>query len=225
MLNNFEENENKFYGVLKYIHLFFLSNIYFALSNILLLCAIVFFELSFYNILIYFIPLVLLGPSLSALISLYSKFLYFDKDIVITNTFFQAYKSNFINSLKVWIPSLCILCLITFDFLIVRSNDSLLILSIPLFFLLIIDILFMIYSLIFISKYEITFLNTLKLSLLSITKRPFTSIINFIIILLCIFILIFSKSIISLFIVGFSFFLILKSLKSTFLFIENTYLK
>lgn len=224
MLNNFEENENKFYSTLKYIHLFFLSNIYIAFCNIFLLSATIFFELSFYNILIYFIPLILLGPSLSALISLYNKFLYFDKDILITNTFFKAYKNNFLNSLKVWIPSLFILCLIIFDFLIIRSNNNLLILSIPLILLLVIDILFMVYSLIFISKYEITFLNTLKLSLLSIIKKPFTSIINFIIILICIFILIFSKSIISLFIVGFSFFLILKSLKSTFLFIEDTYI-
>lgn len=225
MLNNFETNDTKFYGALKYIHLFFLSNIYFAICNVLLLSAIVFFELSFYNILVYFIPLVLLGPSLSALISLYSKFLYLDKDIVITSTFFKSYKTNFISALKVWLPSLLIACLITFDLLIINSNKKLLILSIPLIFLLVLDILFMIYSLIFISKYEITFLNTLKLSLLSIIKKPFTSIINFIIILICIFILIFSKSLISLFIVGFSFFLILKSLKNTFLFIETTYIK
>lgn len=225
MLNNFESNDNKFYNTLKYIHLFFLSSIYFAICNIFLLSATVFFELSFYNILIYFFPFVLLGPSLSALISLYIKFLYFDKDLNITSTFFKSYKNNFISSLKIWFPSLLILCFITFDFVIIQYNSKLLLLSIPLFFLLVINTLFMIYSLIFISKYEITFINTLKLSLLSITKKPFTSIINFIIILICIFILIFSKSILSLFIVGFSFFLILKSLNNTFLFIENTYIK
>ena len=225
MLNNFEANDNKFYSALKYIHLFFLSNIYFALCNILLLTATVFFELSFYNILVYLIPLILLGPSLSALISLLNKFLYLDKDIVITKSFFLFYKKNFIASLKIWLPCLLTACIIIFDLKIIQSNKNLLILSIPLVLLLLIDILLMFYSLIFISKYEITFFNTLKLSLLSIIKKPFTAILNFIIILICTFILIYSNSIISLFIIGLSFFLILKTLKSTFLFIENTYIK
>jgi len=225
LFNDLESNSNKFYKILRYIHLFFLSNIYFLICNILLIISLALFEMSFYNIFLFFIPLIFLGPSLSALFYLFNKFLYSDKDLAITKEFFLGYKKNFFNTLKVWIPLLLITFIILFDFNISFLNPKLSLLIIPLIPLFIIDILVIIYSFIFISKYEITSINTLKLSCYILIKSPFTSIFNFIIILLCLFILLYSNSLLSLFIVGFCCYLILKNLKNTFLFIENTYIK
>lgn len=225
MFNNLESDDNKFYNILRYIHLFFLSNIYFSLCNILLIISLFLFEMSFYNIFIFFIPLVFLGPSLSALFYLFNKFLYLDRDLLITKEFFLGYKKNFFNTLKVWIPLLLITFIIIFDFKINFLNPKLSLLNIPLTVLFIIDILVIIYNFIFISKYEINAINTLKLSCYSLIKNPFTSIINFIIIVSCLFILLYSKSLLSLFIVGFSCYLILKNLRNTFSFIESTYIK
>lgn len=224
MLNNFESSDNKFYNILKYIHLFFLSNIYFGICNFLLILTLIFFEVNFYNILIFLVPIIFIAPSLSALFYLFNKFIYIDKDVIITNEFFKGYKKNFFSSLKVWIPLLISIIIITLDINISILNKRFLILIIPLSFLFIFNVLIMLYSLILNSKYEITFINNLKLSFYILIKKPFTALLNLIIIITCIFILLYSKSLISLFIIGISAYLILKNLNKSFLIIENIYI-
>lgn len=224
MLNNFESSDNKFYNILKYIHLFFLSNIYFGICNFLLILTLIFFEVNFYNILIFLVPIIFIAPSLSALFYLFNKFIYIDKDLIITNEFFTGYKKNFFSSLKVWIPLLISIIIITLDINISILNKRLLILIIPLSFIFIFNVLIMLYSLILNSKYEITFINNLKLSFYILIKKPFTALLNLIIIITCIFILLYSKSLISLFIIGISAYLILKNLNKSFLIIENIYI-
>ena len=224
MLNNFESSDNKFYNILKYIHIFFLSNIYFGICNFLLIITLIFFEVNFYNILIFLVPIIFIAPSLSALFYLFNKFIYIDKDLIITNEFFKGYKKNFFSSLKVWVPLLISLIIITLDINIIILNKKFLILSIPLSFLFIFNVLIMIYSLIFNSKYEITFINNLKLSFYILIKKPFIALLNLIIIILCIFILLYSKSLLSLFIIGISAYLILKNLTKSFLIVENIYI-
>ncbi len=224
MLNNFESNNNKFYNILKYIHLFLLSNIYFGICNILLISTLIFFELDFYNIIAFFIPSVFLGPSLSALFYLFNKFINLDKDLIVTKEFFKGYRKNFFSCLKIWLPLLISFIIIMLDIKITILNSKLLVLTIPLTLLFIFNILIMIYSIILNSKYEISFINNLKLSLYIIIKNPFISLLNLLIMAFCIFILLYSKSLISLFIVGFSAYLILNNLNKSFLTIEKSYI-
>ncbi|MBS5938795.1 MAG: DUF624 domain-containing protein [Clostridium sp.] len=181
-------------------------------------------ELKFYNLFIFFISSVLLGPALVALISFNNKVIS-DEHFGVTKSFFQGYKKNFFISLKVWVPLLIIAFVIIFDIKLCFVNSKFLFLIIPLTIMLVINILLMSYSLMIISKYTINTIDTLKLSFYLLIKNPFTSIINLVIILLSIFILINSKSIITLFTVSISCFLIAKNMKHVFFFIENTYLK
>lgn len=224
MINNFESNSNKFYNILKYIHLFLLSNIYFGICNFLLILTLIFFELDFYNILIFLIPIIFLAPSLSALFYLFNKFINLDKDLMITREFFKGYKNNFFSSLKIWIPLLISIIIIILDIKISILNINLVILTIPLTLLFIFNILIMLYSIILNSKYEISFINNLKLSLYILIKKPLISLLNLLIMAFCILILLYSNSLISLFIVGLSAYLILNNLNKSFLAIEKSYI-
>ena len=225
MVDNFESNGNKFYNILKYIHLFLLSNIYFGVCNFLLILTLIFFQLDFYNILIFLIPIIFIAPSLSALFYLYNKFINLDKDLVVTKEFFKGYKNNFASSLKIWIPLLISILIIILDIKIIFLNLNLLILTVPLTLLFIFNILIMLYSIILNSKYEISFFNNFKLSVYLLIKKPLISILNLLIISFCILILLYSNSLISLFIVGLSAYLIFNNLNKSFLAIEKYYIK
>ncbi len=224
MIDYSNSNENKISKLFNYIHLFFLSSIYFSICNILLILSVYLFEIRFYNILIFLIASILSGPALVALCAFINKIIS-DDNLSITKEFFYCYKKNFLISLKLWIPLLITAFVIIFDLKLCLINSKFLFLIIPLFIMLTVDIILMSYSLIIISKYNINTLDTLKLSFYLLIKNPFTSIVNLVIILLSTFILINSKSIITLFIVSISSFLIIKNMKHVFFFIENKYLK
>lgn len=219
-----DSNENKISKIFNYLHLFFLSSIYFAMCNILLISSLYLFEIKFYNLFIFFISSILTGPALVALSSFINKIIY-DEPFGVTKDFFSGYKQNFTLSLKLWLPLLVIAFVIIFDLKLCFVNNKFLFLIIPLAIMLIIDIILASYSLVIISKYNIKPIDAIKLSFYLLIKNPFTSIINLIIILLSIFILINSKSIITLFIISISCFFIIKNMKNIFFFIEKKYLE
>lgn len=219
-----DSNENKISKIFNYLHLFFLSSIYFAICNILLITSVYLFEIKFYNLFIFFISSILSGPALVALSSFTNKIIY-DEPFGVTKEFFKGYKKNFIISLKLWLPLLIVAFIAVFDLKLCFVNSKFLFLIIPLTIMLVVDIVLMSYSLVIISKYNINTIDTIKLSFYLLIKNPFTSIINLVIILLAIFILMNSKSIITLFVISIACFLMIKNMKHVFFFIENKYLK
>lgn len=219
-----DSSENKISRFFKYLHFFFLSSIYFAMCNILLILSLYLFEIKFYNLFIFFIASILTGPALVALSSFINKIIY-NEPFGVTKDFFTGYKNNFVLSLKLWLPLLVIAFVIIFDLKLCFINSKFLFLIMPLSIMLIIDIILASYSLVLISKYNIKIIDVIKLSFYLLIKNPFTSIMNLVIILLSIFILFNSKSIITLFIISISCFFIIRNMKGIFFFIEKTYLK
>lgn len=220
--SDFEEKRmNK---VFNYLHWFFLSSIYFILCNILNTLSIHLLELKIDNLLIFFISMILTGPALVALCSFMNKVIYFNY-VDTTRDFFKGYTENFLDSLKLWMILLITATILIFDLNLCLISGKFLFLVIPMILMLIFDITLISYSLPIMSKYKIKTFDTIKLSLYLTVKNPLTTIINFFIIIFSIYMVIYYKWFITLFIASISCFLIIKNMKYSFLFIENKYLK
>lgn len=208
---------------LNYIHWFFLTSIYFTLTNILFILAIYTFDLKFNNILIFFIALIPSGPSITALCSCMNKVL-FDKYVDTTRDFLKSYKKNFIISLKFWIPLLCIAFILIFDSKLCFANGKFLVLQIPIILMLIFSIILFSYVFPIISRYEIKLIDSIKLSIYLSLKNIFNTIINLLILLISSYLFLNSRGIIGFFLSSITCFAILLNMKSSFRFIENKFL-
>jgi len=113
--------------ITNYIFWFFVSNFYFLLLNIPLLCIlIVLFSngarpISDWVISITIICCIPIGPAMTALLSVMGKLIR-EKDINITKDFFKAYKVNFFQSLFFWAIEIIILSILFIDVKFFISN-------------------------------------------------------------------------------------------------------
>ncbi|MGV8983419.1 DUF624 domain-containing protein [Clostridium sp.] len=112
--NNSQFGEGIFFTMANYIFWFFMGNIYFALMNIplIFILTVIFTNItSQFSPAVYFIIVICcipVGPSATALFSVMGK-LSRDKEINITNDFFKAYKTNFTQSLFLWVIEILII--------------------------------------------------------------------------------------------------------------------
>jgi len=208
---------------LNYIHWLFLTNIYFLLCNIIFILALYSFELSVSNIFIYFVALLPMGPSLTALCSCMSKILK-DKYVDTTRDFFKAYKENFFSSMKIWLIVLITMFILIFDMKLCFVNNKLLFLLIPLIFLLILSISFCSYLFPLISKFQIKLLDVLKLSIYLSFKNLLTTIVNLIILIVYAYLFFYLKGITGFFLCSITCYGLMFNLKRTFVFVENKFL-
>lgn len=109
--------EKGIYVISNYIFSFLQNTFYFAICNFFL---ILFFIITgkidgSFNLLVLFLCLIPLGPSISALYYSTSK-LILEKDIYFASYFWNFYKSNFISILKTWIIELALVFVFIYDY-------------------------------------------------------------------------------------------------------------
>lgn len=209
---------------LSYIHWFFISSIYFFICNIIFVLSLFLFDIKLNNMVIFFIAVIPAGPSLTALFYFTNKLVY-DKYVDTTRDFIKGYKKNALLSLKFWMIFLIILFVGIFDLKLCFSNGNFLFLIIPLSIILIFSICICSYALPIISKYEIKIFDVFKLSFYLSFKKPLNTFVNIIIISFFLYFIFYSPGIMSIFISSISCYLIQHNLKSSYLFIDNKYLK
>ena len=105
------------YTISNYVFGFIQSSLYFAVCNILLILFFTFTTIlpNQFNLLLLFVALIPLGPSLNALYSSIGKILS-ERDIYFSSHFWSFYKNNFLSTLKLWLIQLIILAILFIDF-------------------------------------------------------------------------------------------------------------
>ena len=168
--------DKSLYTIPNYIFGFIQSSIYFALCNILLILFFIFTTIfpNQFNLLILFVCLIPLGPSLGALYSTVGKIIC-EKDIYFSSHFWNFYKDNFVSYLKLWIIQLIIITILFMDFQYFYLNVPDKNIHIVFAILIIVTLLISLYSFPINSKFELKFKDLFILSThYMIKKFPIT---------------------------------------------------
>ena len=160
------------YTITNYIIGFFLSSIYIAICNILLILFFIFTAIfsGNFNLLLLFIALIPLGPSLGALYSSIGKIMR-EKDIYFSSYFWSSYKNNFISNLKLWLIELIAITIFFIDFQYFYLNMPQKGIHIIFAVLIIISLVIGFYSFAINSRFEIKLKDLLVLSLYYMLKK------------------------------------------------------
>ena len=160
------------YTITNYIIGFFLSSIYIAICNILLILFFIFTAIfsDNFNLLLLFIAIIPLGPSLGALYSSIGKIMR-EKDIYFSSYFWSSYKNNFISNLKLWLIELIAITIFFIDFQYFYLNMPQKGIHIIFAVLIIISLVIGFYSFAINSRFEIKLKDLLVLSLYYMLKK------------------------------------------------------
>lgn len=164
--------DKSLYTISNYVFGFIQSSLYFAVCNILLILFFVFTTIlpRQFNLLLLFIALIPLGPSLSALYSSIGKIIS-EKDIYFSSHFWNFYKNNFLSTLKIWVIQLIILAILFIDFQYFYLNAPENNIHIIFGVLIIIFMLISFYSLPINSKFEIKLKDLFVLSIYYMLRK------------------------------------------------------
>ena len=181
-------SDSLLYRTLNYIYYLVGVNICFTLSNILFIISFIVLKLEFQNTLIFIISLIPTGPSIAALFSVVGKFIR-EKDLYPFKDYFDAYRLNFKQSMKIWIVQLIILIIIVIDIrgIITTENIILLTLFKPLLFIGAIIFSISIYLYAILSRFELRTKDLIKLSIIYTFKKLPLSMINIFAILILVY--------------------------------------
>jgi len=177
--------DKKVYTISNYIFGFIQSSLYFGICNILLILFFIFTTIypSQFNLLILFICLIPLGPSLGALYSTIGKIIS-EKDIYFSSFFWSLYKKNFVSNLKLWIIQLIILTILFMDFQYFYLNVPEKSIHMLFIILIVIALLISLYSFPINSRFEIKLKDLFILSIYYMIKKfPITILKAFVIFL------------------------------------------
>lgn len=163
------------YIMIKYLYYFFLTNLYFIMCNILFFIVFYLADFVFENILLFYITLIPMGPSITAVLASMGK-LVREKDVNPTKDFFYAYKTNFKTTMKYWLIQLTIIFILLVDILQSATDTSLF--SPVYLILLIVCIFIMIYALPIISRFEVKVKNLFIISIYANFKYIKTTLLN-----------------------------------------------
>ena len=105
------------YTISNYIISFVQTSIHFAICNLLLILYFILTAINpnTFSILLLFVALIPLGPSIGALYSVIHKSLR-EKDMFFSSQYFKVYKNNFLNNLKLWTILLSLFIILFMDF-------------------------------------------------------------------------------------------------------------
>ena len=163
------------YIVMKYLYYFLVTNFYFVLSNILFFLAFYLADFTFKNILLFYVTLIPMGPSITALLSTMGK-LVRQKEVNPTSEYFKSYKSNFTITMKYWMIQLTFIFILLIDVYYSTNNENI---FSPLFLILLIISLFvMLYAFPIISRFEVKIKNLFIISLYSNFKFLKATLLN-----------------------------------------------
>ncbi|MGL5328811.1 MAG: DUF624 domain-containing protein [Peptostreptococcaceae bacterium] len=179
MSNNNKLKGSLFHDVVNYIYYFVVVNTCFILSNLLFIIAISIVKLEFQNTIIFMLALIPTGPSITALFSVVGKFIR-EKNIRPCKDYFDAYKLNFKESMKVWSIQLVIILIMVIDirYMLVSENVVLLALFKPLLFIGAIILSISIYLYAILSRFKFRTNDLIKLSVIYTFKKLPLSMIN-----------------------------------------------
>lgn len=168
--NNFIDS--KFSTIMNYVFNLSMSSLYFILCNFLLIFGMLFFSFSYKNSILLFILLLPMGPSITAMFFVMNKLIK-HKDIDVTKDFFNSYKTNFKQSLLIWVFELIITSILLLDLYIFSLTQNILSsFGIAFVFVTILfTFLLTFYSFSILSMFKITIKNLLKISFISIFKH------------------------------------------------------
>lgn len=177
--------DKKIYTLSNYIFGFIQSSLYFSICNILLILFFIFTTIypSQFNLLLLFICLIPLGPSLGALYSTIGKII-FEKDIFFSSFFWTLYKNNFVSYLKLWLIHLIIVTVLFIDFQYFYLNVPEKSIHILFAILIIVSLSISLYSIPINSRFEIKLKDLFILSIYYMIKKlPITILKAFVIFL------------------------------------------
>src|SRR3954447_1545611 len=115
--------EGTLFSVTNHIYWLLMTNIYFIISNAIFLFFFMTLEPTFSNITLYFLALILTGPSISALFYSIGKLIR-EKELSPLKDFFHGYKINFKDTMKFWLPLLFVLYILFVDLHYFNSTPS-----------------------------------------------------------------------------------------------------
>jgi len=107
-------NQGGFFRFSNYVYWLLILNILFVITNIILFAALIALIPTISNAILYYLAFIPTGPALAALFHSLSV-LARKKDVSPVQTFFTAYKENFKDSLKVWIPIITVFFILLID--------------------------------------------------------------------------------------------------------------
>lgn len=182
---NKEFYDKPLYTISNYIINFFLSSIYLSICNILLILFFIFTAISpgNFNLLLLFICLIPLGPSLGALYSTVGKIIR-EKDIYFSSYFWSSYKNNFVSYLKLWLIELILLTILFIDFQYFYLNMPEKGIHIIFIVLIIISLVIGFYTFSINSRFEIKLKDLYIISMYYMIKKFPTTILKIAVIIL-----------------------------------------
>lgn len=175
--------EGPLYTITNYIYWFSVTNIYFILMNLFLVMFLLLpvepADVNAGYYLMFYLVLLPVGPSLTALLSVMGK-LVRDGDASVTKDYFKAYKQNFKQSLFIWFIGLTMISIMLADinFFATKGNASMLI---PVFNGMIIIMLILgLYVFPIVSRFYMKASDIVKLSFYYAIKKFKVTILNII---------------------------------------------
>jgi len=173
------------YTISNYIINFFLSSVYLSICNILLILFFIFTAIDprNFSLLLLFICLIPLGPSLGALYSTIGKIIR-EKDIYFSSYFWSSYKNNFVSYLKLWLIELILLTILSIDFQYFYLNMPEKGIHIIFVVLIIISLVIGFYTFPINSRFEIKLKDLFIISIYYMIKKIPTTILKIAVIIL-----------------------------------------
>jgi len=172
--------EGTIYNIITYFYWIMMGNLYFWLTNILFIIALYLKSKNGYsdNTLL-FICAIPIGPSLTAIFSVMGKITR-EKDVSITKDFFNAYKSNFFESMFFWILELGFILMLYIDRKILSASFNIPIVEAIFTASIFICITLTFYIFPIISRFSFKKAYVIKLSFYYLVKKAYVGIIGFI---------------------------------------------
>lgn len=213
------------YTISNYIINFFLSSVYLSICNILLILFFIFTSISpvNFNLLLLFICLIPLGPSLGALYSTIGKIIR-EKDIYFSSYFWSSYKNNFVSYLKLWLIELILLAILFIDFQYFYLNMPQKGIHIIFALLIIISMVIGFYSFSINSRFELKLKDLFILSIYYMIKKFPTTILKTAVIVLAYYLLKYTSIIFLIFLPTIICFIFFYYDKKIFIELENKFI-
>ncbi|SER50981.1 Uncharacterized membrane protein YesL [Gracilibacillus ureilyticus] len=171
-MNSNQFAQSGFYRFSNYVYWLMILNILFVVTNILFFFAFITLIPSVNNAIFYFIASIPAGPAVAALCHSLSKLVQ-NNEIAPFSDFFQAYKNNFMDVLKIWLPILIASFILIIDIQYFNQNPTLfnqILNGIFLVGLLVLSI-FTFYALIITTHFKFRIRDIYRLALYYIFKR------------------------------------------------------
>lgn len=163
------------YITMKYMYVFLVTNLIFILCNALFFIVYFLADFTFENILLFYISLIPMGPSITAVLTSMGR-LVREREISPAAEYWKAYKRSFRTSMKYWFIQLTLITILIIDFHYATNYVNMLS---PLFLIfLLFCFMVMMYAFPIIARFEVKIKNLFVVSIYSNFKFFKTTFLN-----------------------------------------------